>query len=156
VRALDPSIPPFDAHAMTDLVSRAEATTRITLVLLGLASAIALVLGAVGIYGVVSYAVSLRTREIAVRIALGADPAGIRRMISRQALTVAVVGVLAGVAGALVVTRALAALLVGVNPIDPPTLSLAALLLLAVALGASWLPARRAAGVDPAQTLRAE
>ncbi|MFI5229759.1 MAG: ABC transporter permease [Gemmatimonadales bacterium] len=156
VRGLDPSIPPFDAHAMTDLVSRAEATTRITLVLLGLASAIALVLGAVGIYGVVSYAVSLRTREIAVRIALGADPAGIRRMISRQALSVAMVGVLGGVAGALLVTRALAALLVGVSPIDPPTLAIAALLLLGVALGASWLPARRAAGVDPAQTLRAE
>ena len=156
VRALDPSIPAYDAHPMSDLVSRAEARTRITLVLLGLASAIALVLGAVGIYGVVSYAVSLRTREIAVRIALGADPAGIKRMISRQAVVVAAVGVVAGLVGALVVTRALAALLVGVSPIDPPTLASAALLLLVVAFAASWLPARRAALVDPAQTLRAE
>ena len=156
VRALDPSIPAYDAHPMSDLVSRAEARTRITLVLLGLASAIALVLGAVGIYGVVSYAVSLRTREIAVRIALGADPAGIRRMISRQAVVVAAVGVVGGLIGALIVTRALAALLVGVSPIDPPTLASAGLLLLAVAFAASWLPARRAALVDPAQTLRAE
>ena len=156
VRTLDPSVPGYDAHPMSDLVSRAEARTRITLVLLGLASAIALVFGAVGIYGVVSYAVSLRTREIAVRIALGADPAGIRRMISRQAVAVAAVGVVGGLFGAIAMTRALSALLVGVSPIDPPTLASAALLLLIVAFAASWLPARRAALVDPAQTLRAE
>ena len=144
------------AHEMRDLISSAEARTAMTLSLLGLASAISLVLGAVGIYGVVSYAVALRTREIAVRIALGADPVRIRRSVSPQAMVTAAIGVVVGLAGALGVTRALAALLVGVSPIDPPTLRRAAALLLAVALAASWIPARRASAVDPAQALRTE
>jgi len=156
VRAVDPGVPTYGARAMTEIVSQASARTSFTLVLLGIASAVALVLGAVGIYGVISYVVSLRTREIAIRLALGAQPGDVRRMVSRQAATVAAVGVVAGLAGALTLMRVLRALLFGVSPTDPLALTGAALLLVAVSAAASWLPARRAASLDPAQALRAE
>jgi predicted permease len=156
VRAVDPGVPTYGARAMTEIVSQASARTSFTLVLLGIASAVALVLGAVGIYGVISYVVSLRTREIAIRLALGAQPGDVRRMVSRQAATVAAVGVVAGLAGALTLMRVLRALLFGVSPTDPLALAGAALLLVAVSAAASWLPARRAASLDPAQALRAE
>ena len=156
VSALDPSVPVYRIAPMRDVVARASARSTFTLLLLGVASAAALALGAVGIYGVIAYAVSLRGREIAVRLALGARPAEVRRMVSRQAMTVAAIGVAAGLAGALALTRVLAALLFGVSPTDPLTLAAAAAVLLAVAAAASWPPARRAAAMDPAQALRAE
>ncbi|HVE78269.1 MAG TPA: ADOP family duplicated permease, partial [Gemmatimonadaceae bacterium] len=156
VRALDPAAPVYAVRAMTDLLAGAQARTSFTLLLLGIASAAALALGAVGIYGVISYAVSLRTREIAVRLALGAAPAQVRRMVSRQAVAVAILGIAVGLAGAAVMTRFMAALLFGVGATDPLTLLAACAVLLAVALAASWLPARRAAAVDPARALRAE
>ena len=156
VSALAPSLPVYASHDMSDLISRSEAATTVTLSLLGIASIAALVLGAVGIYGVVAYSVGLRTRELAVRIALGADPAGIRRMVSRQALGVASIGVVVGLAGAVGVTRVLATLLYGVSPTDVPTLGASAILLLGVAGAASWIPARRAAAVDPAAALRSD
>jgi predicted permease len=156
LRALDPAVPVYRVRPMTEVVAQASARTSFTLLLLGIASAVALALGAVGIYGVIAYAVSLRTREIAVRLALGAEPARVRRMVSRQAVVVAVAGIVVGLAGALLMTRFMATLLFGVSPTDPAALGGAAALLLAVALAASWLPARRAAGVDPAQALRAE
>ena len=156
MRTVTPEVPLYRVRAMTDLVASAAARTAFTLLLLGIASAVALVLGAVGIYGVISYVVSMRTREIAVRLALGAQPADVQRMVSRQAVGVAALGVLFGLAGALAMTRLLAALLFGVSPTDPVTLAGAVGLLLAVALVASWLPARRAAAVDPASALRAE
>lgn len=156
LRALDPAIPVYAARPMAEIVSRAGARTYFTLLLLGIASGIALALGAVGIYGVISYVVSLRTREIAVRLALGARQGDVRRMVSRQALGLAAIGIAIGLVGAIALTRFIAKLLFGVRPIDPWTLGGAAALLLAVALIASWLPARRAAGVDPARALRAE
>ncbi|HJR63200.1 MAG TPA: FtsX-like permease family protein, partial [Gemmatimonadaceae bacterium] len=156
MRRVAPDIPLYRPRALADLVAGAAARTAFTLLLLGIASMVAIALGAVGIYGVVSYVVSMRTREIAVRMALGAEPGEVQRMVSRQALVVAATGVAVGLAGAVAVTRLLAALLYGVSPTDPPTLLVAAALLLVVALLASWLPARRAAGVDPAQALRAE
>ena len=156
VRATDPGVPTYGARAMTDIVSQAAARTSFTLVLLGIASAVALLLGAVGIYGVISYVVSLRTREIAIRLALGAQPGDVRRMVSRQAAAVAAVGVVAGLVGALGLMRVLRSLLFGVSPTDPFALAGAALLLVAVSAAASWLPARRAAALDPAQALRAD
>ncbi|HEU4631609.1 MAG TPA: ABC transporter permease [Gemmatimonadaceae bacterium] len=156
IRALDPAVPVYRAAPMSEVVARAGARTSLTLLLLGVASIVALALGAVGIYGVISYVVSLRTREIAVRLALGARPGEVHRMVSRQAMTTAAVGVGVGLAGALATTRSLGALLFGIAPTDPATLGAAALLLLAVAAAASWLPARRAAAMDPAQALRAE
>jgi hypothetical protein len=156
VRELDAGVPVYGARAMTEVVVQASARTSFMLLLLGIASTVALALGAVGIYGVISYVVSLRTREIAVRLALGAQPADVRRMVSRQAIAVAAIGIGVGIVGAVGTTRALGALLFGVSPTDAVTLVSAAVLLLGVAVVASWLPAQRAAGVDPAQALRAE
>lgn len=156
VRAIDPGVPTYGARAMTDIVAQAAARTSFTLVLLGIASTVALILGAVGIYGVISYVVSLRTREIAIRLALGAQPSDVRRMVSRQAAAVVAIGIGVGLAGALAVMRALRALLFDVSPTDPVALAGAAAVLVAVSIAASWLPARRAADLDPAQALRAE
>jgi len=156
VRREDASIPIYAARPMPDVVARAEARTTFTLVLLGIASSIALVLGAVGIYGVIAYVVSLRTKEIAVRLALGARAGEVRRMVVGQALLVTLAGIGAGVLGAIGMTRALGSLLFGVSPTDLPTLVASAVALLVVAAAASWLPARRAAAVDPALALRSE
>jgi len=156
VRALDPAVPAYGARVMAEVVAQASARTTLTLVLLGIASVVALALGMVGIYGVVSYVVSLRTREIAVRLALGARPIDVRRMISRQAGAVAALGIAVGLAGAVALTRVLSALLFGVSPVDPLSMIGAAAVLACVAAIASWVPARRAAALDPAQALRAE
>jgi hypothetical protein len=156
VRREDSSIPLYSARSMSDVVAHAEARTTFTLLLLGIASSIALVLGAVGIYGVIAYVVSLRTKEIAVRLALGARAATVRGMVVRQALGVTLIGIVAGVLGAVAMTRALGSLLFGVSPTDAVTLGGSAIVLLAVAAVASWLPARRAAAVDPAMALRTE
>jgi predicted permease len=156
VRALDPEVPAYGARVMADVVSQSMARTTVTLILLGVASAVALALGAIGIFGVVSYVVSLRTREIAVRMALGARPVDVRRMVTRQVAVVAAAGVGVGIAGALAVTRVLGALLFGVSPVDPASLAAAAVGLGVVAFLASWVPARRASGTDPAQALRAD
>ncbi|HVO35306.1 MAG TPA: FtsX-like permease family protein [Gemmatimonadales bacterium] len=113
--------------------------------LLEIASLMALVIGAVGLYGVVSYMVSLRGREMAVRMALGAAPAALSRLVLAQAAAVAAFGIVLGIAAALLLTRSLASLLYGVVPGDPVTLLGAAALMAAVSAAASWLPARRAA-----------
>jgi len=117
---------------------------------------VALLIGAVGLYGVVSYIVSLRGRELAVRMALGAPPAGLRRLVLAQAAAVAALGIVLGIAAALLLTRSLASLLYRVVPGDPVTLLGAAVLMAAVSAAASWLPARRAAATDPAAALRVD
>jgi putative ABC transport system permease protein len=124
--------------------------------LLATASVLALVLGAVGIYGVMAYGVSLRQREIGIRLALGARPSDVSRMISGQGVTLAALGVGIGLAGAVATTGFLRELLYDVSPTDPLTLGGTCVVLLAVALLASWIPARRAAGVDPGTALRAD
>jgi predicted lysophospholipase L1 biosynthesis ABC-type transport system permease subunit len=156
IRALDPALPVFGVHTLRDLVRASMARTSFTMLLLGTASGIALLLGVIGIYGVVAYAVSLRRREIGVHIALGARPASVSRMVTRQGLVLAGAGVAVGLVGAAVVTRFLAALLYGVTPGDPVTLGGAALTLLGAAAFASWVPARRAARVDPTTALRSD
>jgi len=156
IRDLDAEVPAYGARSMAEVVARSAARTTLTLTLLGIASLAALALGAVGIYGVISYVVSLRTREIAVRMALGARPVDVRRMVSRQAAAVAGIGIAVGVAGAFALTRVLSALLFGVSPVDPATMITAGAILAGVASLAAWVPARRAAALDPAQALRAE
>jgi len=116
----------------------------------------ALVITAVGLYGVISYAVAQRTREIGIRIALGASPNTVRRRVARQGLGLTLAGVGAGAAAALVATRILRSMLFGVAPGDPTVLAAVAVLLAAVALLASWIPARRAAAVDPLIAIRTE
>jgi ABC-type antimicrobial peptide transport system permease subunit len=136
----------------------ADATSRIsfTTALLGAASGVALLLGLVGIYGVVSYVVSRRTREIGIRMALGATAPLVRGMVVRQGLFLAGVGAGIGLLAAGALSRILGSILYGVSATDPLTYGAVALALVMVATMASWLPARRAAGVDPAQALRSE
>jgi predicted permease len=154
VRALDPALPTFGEGTLADVVRRASARTRALVVLLAAASAVAMTLGAVGLYGVVAYGVSVRRREIGVRLALGARPADVSRAVSLGALRLAAAGVAIGMVCALAFTRLLRGLLYEVSATDPWVLGLTAAGLLVVALVAGWLPARRAAAVDPAEALR--
>ncbi len=154
VRASVPGVPAYRMLPLRDLVSDSVSRTTFTLLLIGIAALVATAVGATGIYGVIGYLVALRTREIGVRLALGAQPADVRRMVVRRAVGDAAAGVLAGLIGAVVATRALASLLFGVSPTDPVALAGAASVLLVTAVAASWLPARRAARLDPAIALR--
>ncbi|HKJ03255.1 MAG TPA: FtsX-like permease family protein, partial [Longimicrobiales bacterium] len=139
-----------------EIVGEAVARPRLLTVLLGAFGALGLVLGALGIYGVLAFLVSRRQREIGVRIALGAHPATVQRMVVGRGLVLAGVGVTLGFGGALVLTRYLQAVLFGVAPTDVTTLAGAVAGLVGVALLASWVPARRAARVDPVAALRAD
>jgi predicted permease len=154
LRSVDPGLPTYDEHTLDQIVANATARARVTLVLLIGASVIALMLGAVGIYGVMAYAVSLRQREIGVRIALGAQPSEVRRMISFQGLRLALAGIVVGAVCAAAVTRVLRGLLFEISPTDPIALGGTCAALFAIALLASWGPARRAASIDPAEALR--
>jgi len=132
------------------------ARARLTMVLLLVAAATVLGLAVTGIYGVLSYAVSRRTAELGVRIALGARPAAVVRMVVRQGVQLTLAGIGVGVVGAVVLTGYLRALLYEVSPTDPVAFAAMAALLFAVALAASYVPARRAAKVDPMTALRSE
>jgi ABC-type antimicrobial peptide transport system permease subunit len=124
--------------------------------MLGAASGIALLLGLIGIYGAISYVVSQRTREIGVRMALGASGSLVRGMVVRQGLLLATGGVAVGLVAAALLSSVMGSLLYGVSATDPLTYGGVAVALVAVAALASWLPARRAAGVDPSRALRAD
>lgn len=156
VRGLDAGLPIYGSRTLADVVSRGLARRSFTLLVIGCASAIALLLGAIGLYGVMSYAVTLRTREIGIRLALGAAPAQVRRLITREGLAVGLLGVAIGIAGAVAFTRFLGTLLFEVSATDPQVFVVASLLLLSTAAAASWLPARRAARVDPSIAVRAD
>jgi len=141
---------------LRDLVSSSAARARFTMLLLATFAGVALTLGAVGIYGVVAYAVTRRTREIGVRMALGARASDVLAMVLREGGMLAASGVTLGIIGALATSRVLAGFLFGVTPLDPTVFVAVPALLGAVALGACLLPARRAARVDPVTALRAE
>ncbi|MGE5144830.1 MAG: ABC transporter permease [Acidobacteriota bacterium] len=154
--SIDPSLPVSAVQTMESVVALANGRARFQTLLLAAFALAAAALAAVGIYGVMSYAVSRRTREIGVRMALGASPAEVRRLVIGQGARVALAGGLAGLGAALVLTRWMAGVLYGVRPSDPPTYVAVAAALVGVALVASWLPARRAARLDPVAALRAE
>lgn len=156
IREVDPQVAVYSVRTMEQLTARAGARMSSTLLLLAVAAATALALGAIGIVGVIAYGVSLRQREIGVRLALGARPVQVRWMISRESVVVASFGIAAGLAGAVALTRVLGTLLYDTSPTDPMALGTAVALLLGVAFAASWWPAGRAARVDPARALRAE
>ena len=156
VRELDPSLPTFDVQSMPAVFSASMAQLRFIMLILGAAAAVTLLLGAIGLYGVMAYAVTLRVRELGVRIALGAQPRSVAGMMARQGIGLCVFGVAGGLLLFGLVARFLRAFLYGVAPGDPLTLAAASLLLVAIAAIASWVPARRASRVDPADALRAE
>ncbi|HEX7122555.1 MAG TPA: ABC transporter permease [Gemmatimonadaceae bacterium] len=156
LRELDPTLPTFEVRSMEAVMRASVARLSFTIMLLGAAAVVTLVLGAVGLYGVMAYVVTLRTRELGVRIALGAAPSAVAAMMTRQGLLLAGVGLGTGLVLFAIVARFLQAFLYGITPADPVTLIGATLALLATAAMASWVPARRAARVDPAESLRAD
>jgi putative ABC transport system permease protein len=156
VRSLDPNLPVASVRTMDLVVADATARSRMSSYLLGAFAALALVLAAIGLYGVIAYGVAQRRGEIGVRVALGADHGAILGLIVRQGMRLTAAGLALGVAGALVLTRLLRSLLFGVTATDPATFLAVPLVLGAVALLASYLPASRAARTDPAIALRAQ
>ncbi len=156
VREVDPTVAIERIEPMTSLVSRTLAERRFTLVLLGVFGGIALVLASIGLYGVMSYLVRQRTQEIGIRLAIGGQQRDILRLIARHGLTLALLGTVVGLVGSLSLTRLMSTLLFGVTPTDPLTLAAIGTLLLCVAALACYIPARRAARVDPLVALRYE
>jgi putative ABC transport system permease protein len=156
LRASDPRLPMITPRSVEEIVRLSMATTSFTVILLGIAAGIALLLGTVGIYGVISYIVSKRTQEIGVRMALGAPADVVLRSVVGQGMALTGVGLVIGLLGAWGLSKALASLLYGVTTTDPLTFLGTAALLGAVALLATWIPARRAARIDPVEALRSE
>jgi predicted permease len=156
VWAVDPNLPLDAVHTVDYYYTKSMARTSFTLIMLGVAGGMALLLGIVGIYGVLAYSVSQRSREIGIRMALGAQPAAVTGIFLRQGLLLSSVGVAFGLATALIVVRLMSSLLFRVSPADPITYAAVCVGLIATASLASYVPSRRAAAVDPVEALRAE
>jgi ABC-type antimicrobial peptide transport system permease subunit len=156
VWSVNPSLPLASVRTMQDIYSLSMARTSFTLVMLAIAGSMALALGIIGIYGVISYTVAQRTREIGIRLALGARRSELKWMFVRSALLLTTVGVAVGLGTAATLMRLMKSLLFGISPLDPFTYITVPLILAISAALASYLPARRAAAVDPVEALRAE
>ena len=156
IRRLDKNLPLSGVGTMQQMLARSTARTTFTMILLGLSAIVAVLLGCIGIYGVVSYVVSQRRNEIGIRIALGAGAGEVQRMFVMNGLRTAVAGTIFGLVGSLALTRVLSSLLFEVRPFDPATYAVAAVTILGVAVAASALPARRASKVDPVIALRGD
>jgi predicted permease len=156
IRTLDPDLPVYDVRTMENHLGIALLPARLGGFGLGLFGGLGLLLAAVGIYGVMAYSVARRRREMGIRMALGAAPAGVVALVLREGLGLALIGAALGLLAALAAARLLEGLLYGVSALDPVAFTVVPALLVGVAALAVWLPARRAAGVDPARSLRAE
>jgi ABC-type antimicrobial peptide transport system permease subunit len=156
VSSVNAALPITIVRTMQEVYDASMAQTSFVLVMLGIAAFMALTLGLIGIYGVVAYAVARRTREVGVRLALGAQQRELRRMFLRHALVLTSVGVVIGLGAAAGVTRVLTSLLFNVKPVDPLTYAAVALLLTTATLLASYVPARRASNLNPVAALRAD
>jgi ABC-type antimicrobial peptide transport system permease subunit len=156
VWSVNKNLPLAGVRTLREIYDKSLARTSFTLVMLSLAGAMALLLGITGLYGVIAYAVSQRTREIGIRMALGARREVVTRMFVGQGLRLAVVGIVFGVAGAAVLTRLMTSLLFAVSAVDPLTFAGVTAGLVSVAMLASYVPALRAATVEPVAALRAE
>ena len=156
VRDIDPMLPAYSINTLSQIVSESVAPQRFSMLLLGTFAAIALFLAAVGLYGVVAYSVQQRTREIGLRMAIGAAPGDVLRMIVGGAMKLAIVGVVLGLAGAAAFARLAATLLFEITPSDPASYGATSAVLFAVAMIACYTPARRAMRVDPMAALQTE
>ena len=156
IHAVDQSIPVTNIRTMDEIFSASIEQQRFSMLLVGLFGGLALALAGIGIYGVMGYAVTQRKHELAVRMALGAKASQVRQLVLKDGLVLALFGVVIGVAGAFALTRLMSSLLFDVKPTDAPTFIAVAVLLLIVALLASYIPARRATKVDPLVALRYE
>jgi ABC-type lipoprotein release transport system permease subunit len=154
VRQLAPEAPVYREYTMEFLARRSMLQLSFTMLTLGVVAGLALLLGAIGLYGVLSYVVAERTREIGVRMALGATASAVRRMVVSQGARVVLVGVVIGVVVAFAATRLLGSLLYGVKPVDPIVFAAMSLMMFGIGLLASYMPARRASGVNPIESLR--
>jgi putative ABC transport system permease protein len=154
VRSLDPNVPVARVRTLDDVVADALAPSRFTMLLLAIFAATALALAVVGIYGLLSYAVSQRRREMGIRAALGATGVEVLMLVIRDGMRLAVWGLLVGLATALMLTRLMTSMLYGVRPLDPVTFVAVPTALVLAALAATYVPARRAVAVDPAEALR--
>jgi putative ABC transport system permease protein len=153
---VDRELPVTHLRTLEEVVDASVSSQRFQLLMLAIFGGLALVLAAVGIYGVIAYSVTQRAHEIGIRMALGASPGDMWRMVVRQALRLAGVGVIIGAVATLALGRVLSGLLFGVKPTDPLTFGSAALLLVAIAILAAYFPARRATKIDPIEALRYE
>jgi len=156
IREFDPTLPTFDARSMRSAADASIAQLSFTMVVLGVAAGVTLILGVVGLYGVIAYVVTLRTRELGVRIALGAQPRAVATMVTMQGLSLSGIGIVVGLGLLVLVGRFLRSFLFEVAPTDPTILASASLILVVFAFLASWIPARRAARVNPLEALRAD
>ena len=156
VWSVNGNLPVASVATMEDIYAKSLARTSFTLTMLAIAGSMALALGIIGIYGVISYAVAQRTREIGIRLALGAQKNELKWMFVRSALTLTVIGVVIGIAAAAALTQSMKSLLFGITPLDPLTYFTVPLVLVAAAALASYLPARRAASINPVEALRVE
>jgi ABC-type antimicrobial peptide transport system permease subunit len=156
VQEMDANAPVYEVLAADEYVSRSVGTERFNLMLIGAFASLALIMTAVGLYGVISYSVTQRTREIGIRVALGAGTRETVGIVMGRGLRLTVSGVVLGLAAAFALSRFLEHLLFGVTPTDPLTFASVALLLLFVAIVACYLPARRASRIDPMVALRSE
>ena len=154
VESVDPNVPVHSVSSMNDIIARSVADRRFALELLGVFATVALLLAAVGIYGVMSYSFSQRTHEVGIRIALGAQRQDILRMALGEGMRIVVIGLALGIAGAAMMTRIFQSMLFGVGPADPITFISVSTILAGVALLACYIPARRATRVDPLVALR--
>jgi putative ABC transport system permease protein len=156
VWALDRDQPVSNVRTLQAMLAGAQANRRFTTLLLGIFAAVALVLAAIGVYGVIAYSTAQRTQEIGIRVALGATRQHVIRMVVAEGLKIGACGMILGVAAALVLTRLMSGLLFEVGEWDPLTFVSLPLLLMVLAIAASWIPARRAVSIDPIVALRAE
>ena len=156
IRDIDPEVPLLNVRMMGDSVSASLMPEHFTMLLLAAFAGLALLLAMIGIYSVMSYSVSRRTNEIGIRVALGASPSDVLRLVIRQGMTLAILGSAIGIVGALALSRLMVSLLYGIKPTDPATFAVVAIVLMLVALAACYIPARRAMRVDPIIAVRYE